>query len=419
MNSMNTHSRKELLIATYIITIFCALHLAIPYFVLSAFLATYFKTIYISTIFVITGIVTIFMGNYFSLILKKYTNYRTLLTVCFIQILITIILPFIGNIHVFLLIIIFIAHVVLTSLIWSCINIFLDEFSPTEETGAIRGLSSTIYHLGVMIAPFLTAKLLNHYAYSGVFLLSSLMVVPIIFFTHKYLRHVQEPDYKHKSLIKAIKQIRTNPDLHGVFISYFSICSFYSVMNIYFVLYLLNEIKIPMSTYLGIVTPIFLLPFILLPFKLGKLSDQIFGEKKLMIFGMLIVAFIVLSIYFFNINTSSIFIWSIILFISRIGASINETENHTYFYKKINSENSDLIYIFENMKYISLIFVSALGLIFIDVFKLPIPTLLLVIGTLGLCAIYKIQKIHDIKPKKIIDESLIITNEASNVSDNN
>jgi len=395
---MNPNSRKELLIATYIIIIFVALHQFIPYFVLSKFLSNYFETKYISIIFIVAGITCIVAGNYFTLFLQKYSNYKTLFTLCLIQILVTFVLPFLGNINLFLLSIIFIAHVVLTSLIWSCVNVFLDGFSPTGNTGEIRGLSATIYNFGVIVSPFLAAKIYIHYDYFGIFIISSFMIFPIIFLSHKYLHKVKESNYKHTNLWRAVKQINGNKNLHGVFISYFILCSFYSMMNVYFILYLLNEIQIPITTYLGVITPIFLLPFILFPYEIGKLSDEVLGEKKLMIFGMAMVSIVSLSIYFFNINTSSVLIWAIILFISRIGASINEIETYTYFYKKVNPENSDLIYLFENLKYISLVFVSTLGLIIIDLFKFPIPTLLFIIGVLGLLSIFKIAQIRDTKP---------------------
>jgi len=397
---MNQNHRKESLIATYIIIIFVALHQFIPHFILSKFLSNYFETMYVSIIFIIIGITSVLTANYFSWLLKKYSNYKTLLTLCLMQILITFILPFVGNINLFLFSIIFISHVVFTSLIWSCVSIFLDEFSPTNKTGVVRGLSLAIYNFGLIISPFLAAKLFTNYDYFGIFIMSSLMILPIIFLSHKYLRMIKEPNYKHKSLWMAIKQINGNKDLHGVFISYGILCSFYAIMNIYFVLYLINEIRIPVNTYLGVITPIFSLPFILFPYEIGKLSDEVLGEKKLMIFGMSMVSIVLLSIYFFNINTSSVLIWATILFVSRIGAAINEIENYTYFYKKINPENSDLIYLFENMKYIALIFVSTLGLIVIDLFKFPIPTLLLIMGLLSFLSIFKISQIHDIKPKK-------------------
>jgi len=84
--------------------------------------------------------------------------------------------------------------------------------------------------------------------------------------------------------------------------------SFYAATNIYLSLYLLNIIKIPTEIYLGIITPIFLIPFILIPFELGKISDEYLGEKKIMIFGIITFSTVLILIYLFNINTTSIFI---------------------------------------------------------------------------------------------------------------
>jgi hypothetical protein len=78
---------------------------------------------------------------------------------------------------------------------------------------------------------------------------------------------------------------------------------------------------------------------------------------------------------------------------------MNETENYTYFYKKISAENADLIAIFHNMINISMIFISVLGFILINIFNFSIPALLFIVGIIGLISIFKILKIHDTEAK--------------------
>jgi MFS family permease len=403
---MPDHIRKKSLLATYIMTIFFALHYTVPYFILSKFLSVYFDTGYISLIFIFSGATSIMMGNYLGYFLKRYKDYKTLLSLCLAQVIVTTLIPFLGSISLLSLIIAFAAHVVLAGMIWSCISIFLEEFSPTDNVGAIRGLSLTIFNFGAVISPFLAANVFNAFDYFGIFILSALSLLPIIFFAREYLSHIKEPSFKHKSLFKALKKIKGNPDLKGVFISSFMLNAFYAVTNVYLVLYILNTVHISTALYLGVITPIFLLPFILIPFELGKISDEYFGEKRFMIFGILIFSLVLMSIYLFDVKTDNIFIWAIILFISRVGATMNETENYTYFYKKINAENADLIAIFHNMVNISLIAISILGFTLVDLFGLTIPTLLFVVGLLGLASIFKILQIHDTEAKRKLAPNL-------------
>jgi len=78
---------------------------------------------------------------------------------------------------------------------------------------------------------------------------------------------------------------------------------------------------------------------------------------------------------------------------------MNETENYTYFYKKINAEDTDLIALFHNMINISIIFISTLGFILIDIFNFSIPALLFIVGIIGLVSIFNILQIRDTKGK--------------------
>jgi len=392
---MEQYIRHRLCLAIYIMTIFYALHITIPYFVLAKFLNKYFSLDEISLVFIFSGIVTIIFTNYLSYFLKKYKDYKTLLTLCVLQILVSISLPFLGKINLPLLIFGFSVYMTGGIMIWSCISIFLEEFTPHDNTGAIRGLSMTIYYFGVLVSPFIAANILSSYGYTGLFILSGLMIIPIIFFTKEYLTHVKEPRYQHQNFWQTINKMKSNLDLQGVMISAFILNSFYAVINIYFVSYLLNEINISASNYLSVIVPISLLPFVLIPYWLGRISDEYLGEKKIIIFGILIFSLTLVAVYIFKIENISILGWAFILFIGRLGAAMCETGNYSYFYKKINVENTDLIAIFSTMINISSVFTALLGFIMIKIFNVSIPTIFFIIGLLGLISIFKILKIHD------------------------
>ena len=57
-------------------------------------------------------------------------------------------------------------------------------------------------------------------------------------------------------------------------------------MNVYLVLYLTEIVGIPIVLYLELILPISLIPFILVPYNLGKYSDEILEKKKAMLFGI-------------------------------------------------------------------------------------------------------------------------------------
>ena len=51
------------------------------------------------------------------------------------------------------------------------------------------------------------------------------------------------------------------------------------------------------------------------------------------------------------ITSSSVFVWAVALFITRIGASIAEVMIEAYFFKKVSPENADLLTSFRVTRY--------------------------------------------------------------------
>jgi MFS family permease len=103
---------------------------------------------------------------------------------------------------------------------------------------------------------------------------------------------------------------------------------------------------------IGIIFSIMLIPFVILDFPLGKLSDKI-GEKKMLIAGFLIIILSVLVIPL--ITDSKLWIWALILFATRIGAATIEVMNESYFFKTINERNADEISFFRNAPFVAYI----------------------------------------------------------------
>lgn len=400
---MDARLKKRLLSVAYVATIFYALHYFLLYFIFSNFLSQYFSQVKLSMIFAGSAFLSIIISNYFGDILKKFTNYKSLMLVLGLQFLATISLVFVENFNVYVIAILSLIHVTLVSIIWVSINIFIEEFSDHENIGSIRGTILTLYNFGAIVSPFIAAQFFGLIGYTGIFLLSGLTLLPLIYLTHKFFEHVVEPKYKHINLFKSFKIIRKDRNIRGVIASSFALNSFYAVVNIYLILYLTQNLGIPILLYLGIITPISIIPFILIPYELGKYSDEIFGEKKAMLFGIFLVSFMLISIYLFNITTTNILVWMIILFLARLGATITETENYAYFYKKIDGSSAGLIAVFQNMNNISFLFVSILGALLIKFFKIDLPIMFLIVGLIGFLSIFIIKKIHDTEIKNKIN----------------
>jgi MFS family permease len=118
-------------------------------------------------------------------------------------------------------------------------------------------------------------------------------------------------------------------------------------MTIYLPIFLHIEIGFSLTEIIGVIFPIALLPFILLELPLGKLADQRHDEKELLSLGFLILALSTGSIAF--ITSQNIFVWAGVLFLGRIGAALVEVASATYFFKKVNASNTNLISMFRSL----------------------------------------------------------------------
>ena len=108
-----------------------------------------------------------------------------------------------------------------------------------------------------------------------------------------------------------------------------------------------------------------LLPFVLVDYPLGKMSDKI-GEKKMLIWGFFIASFFTLLIPL--ISGKELWLWALILFGTRTGAGIIEIMSESYFFKIVNAENDSAISFFRNNYPLAYVLAPLLA----------IPTLLLV-----------------------------------------
>jgi MFS family permease len=413
---MDEQYKKKLLSIIYFSVVFYALHNFITYFIFSNYLSQYFNRFELSIIYTSSAFVSILISNFFGDLLKKFSNYKTLITILIIQIVATIFLAFSNSLSLFFISIFSAMHIIFSTLIWVSINIFIEEFSDHKNIGSIRGTILTLYNIQAIIAPFLAAQFFRSVGYTGIFILSAMSLLPLIYITRHFFNNVKEPKYKHVNLFSSFKMVWNNKDIRGVIASSFALNTFYGAVNIYLIIYLTKTLEIPTLLYIGIITPISVIPFILIPYKLGKYSDEIFGEKKAMIFGIILMSMTMVSIYFFNINSSNVVLWISILFTARLGATIAETENYAYFYKKVDERNAGLIALFQNMANIGFLFISLAGAIFIGLLDMNISYIFLISGLIGIISVFIIIRIRDteIKRKKELRKIQIKNTIASN-----
>lgn len=354
---MHAITRNKLLLATFLMTLLYAFHYGIPLYVTSTYLHTFFNGSYVSGLYVAASFMTLLASLHLAKYITYFHTYTFTLGLLVSEIIITAALGITTN--PWLVGLFFIAHFVTQALLLICINVFVETFSKHAETGSTRGIFLMLYNLGILVSPIIGGIILTQASFSVIYIIAAVMLLPCIFFLHQYMHHLPEPAYKRIDMFGAFRRAWANTDLRGALTATFMLESFYAVMVIYSPIYL-EHIGIPLTTYLSIILPFALLPLVLLPYELGWLADMKYGEKEIMIIGMIIL---MLSLFFMVITTTpSVIMWIALLIFSRIGAACVETMAFAYYYKKIQAEDVSLTALFGNVRTIATIAVGSLGI---------------------------------------------------------
>jgi MFS family permease len=144
---------------------------------------------------------------------------------------------------------------------------------------------------------------------------------------------------------------------------------------------------------IGIIFTIMLLPFVILSFPLGKLSDKM-GEKEMLLIGFFISAVATLVIPF--VKEPKLLTWALILFITRIGAATIEIMSESYFFKSINEENAEAISFFRNTTPLAYLVAPMLAIPIL----LLVPSfeyLFFVLGSLLFYGLFVTLRLRDVK----------------------
>ncbi len=244
-------------------------------------------------------------------------------------------------------------------IIFYCLDIFLEQSTEENYMGSIRGMYLTMYNLSPIITPVIVGLILaTSTEYWKIYLMSALFLIPFLLIILLNFRKFKDPEYPKIDIQKTITHFLNSKNVYDVFIDHFLLSIFYCWMVIYMPIYLIQSIGFNWEQ-VGIILSIALLPFVIFQIPIGKIEDIKHDEKMVLIFGFLIMAFSVALIPF--ITEKSLVLWSVILFISRIGASIVEVSTETYFFKHVKSTNAGYISLFRMTKNMSFLIVPIIA----------------------------------------------------------
>ncbi len=335
-------NHKKTLRILYATTFLFSIHMALTSYINSSFLGTFINSKFIGLIYTVTSIIAILALLEMPKILKKFGNYTTISFFLFINIISLFFLSIL-NTKIFI-IPVFIIYLSTINLIIASIDIFVEDSSSKKTIGNIRGIFLTVLNSAWVIAQLAMGFFASKISYNALYGISFFFVIVVLLIIHFKLKKFEDPIYKKIPIKETIKKILQNKHVRKIYASNFLLQFFYVWMVIYTPIYLNKNMNFTWDK-IGIIFTIMLLPFVLLQLPLGRLSDKI-GEKKLLKLGFIIIIISTITLTF--INSKNILIWGLILFATRVGASIIEVMNESYFFKQITARDANIISFFRN-----------------------------------------------------------------------
>jgi len=286
------------------------------------------------------------------------------------------------------------SYIIASYLAWVMMDIIVEDYSEDKKSGRIRGMHLTILNAGFMVGPFISTQVLEKFGFNGLFFVAMLISMFMFIVAILGLRSDNQRFGQNLTIRDLMKKIFVNKDVMKIYTVSLALEFFFALMVVYTSLYLL-ELGMSWSE-IGIIFTIMLIPFVILGYPVGVLADKKLGEKEMIIFGLAIMAISSASIFF--ITSTSVWIWSLVLFATRIGATILETLRDSYFYKKIDGRDVDIISFFRttpSIAYILATTVSAIILIFF-----PLKSIFLLVALAAFLAIFAAVRLVDNKCEK-------------------
>ena len=324
-------------------------------------------------------------------IIRRYGNYTT--TFVLIVAEIAIFYGLISCTSPVWLAILFIIQSAVSLIIGYCLDLFLEGYSNGHSVGTIRGLYMTSINIAWVLGPLIGSILISDTGnYRNTYLASLAILFPLLYMVYRNFSRFHDPNYSHPSPWQLVTSILRDSDLAKLFYANLILQVFYSWMVVYSPIYLNKVIGFDWKE-IGIILVIMLLPFVLFEYPLGKISDRKFGEKIIMAigFGIMGLSTILIS----AISLKLLFVWAMIFFVTRTGASMAEIMIETYLFKSIKAKDSPILGAFRIARPLSLFISSGIMIIGLNFFDTR--SMFVIIGLVVLTALLPTLTIDDIK----------------------
>lgn len=371
----------------YLLVFLLTLADAVAGYTQSSFLQQFFSLDSIGLIISLGAFLTIVVSAMFPKIIARFSLYSVGLIITAINITSSVIL---ATTHAPLLIVVaFLVRYLGSIFFLIVLDVFLENISRDNVTGAIRTKYLSAINLAWLVSPLIMGYLVGQNNYGQVYWFGAALITLLLLIFMVGKRQLLTKVIKYRlpkiDFAKTLQRIIGSKDLLAVFCSVVALYIFYVIAVLYVPLYLNKTIGLSWPT-LGIIFTIMLVPFLLIQMPAGWLADKFIGEKEMMMAGNVIMAGAGIAMWLTT-SHSPIF-WTAILFLSRIGAALAESMQEVYFFKKVNASDLGLINWFRQARNLGWLIGALITFVALNFINIPqlflIVSAILILNTLQL-----------------------------------
>jgi len=372
----------------YIFSFIFSLHIALSAYINSTFLAQFVSEKYVGLVYTVSSLLTLILLLRSSRILRNFGNKKMIIAFLFVNM--ASLLGMILSENNAIVISSFVLFNCTNTLSLFCIDIFIEHYGDPKTIGKTRGTYLTIENIAWMLAPMMAVFLITKEGgYKTIYIIAFMMVAIMASGLIISVRTFRDKTYEMTPLWETFKYLKIKKNMFAVVTITFLLQFFFAWMIVYTPIHLHEHIGLDWGN-IGIIFTIMLAPFVFLGFPVGYIVDRRKIKKRTLLYiGFAITIISTVTISF--ISTPNVVLWAVVLFITRIGASIIQTTSDIYFFAHTQEEDANLLGIFRNTNPAAYIISPILATLFFLVF--PFKYLFLALGIILLTGFYFIPRL--------------------------
>lgn len=357
--------RKKNFSFIYLLGFLWSLSFSLPLYVQSSFVSSIVGLENIGLVIFISNLVSFLTLVGYGRLIRYYSNFRVAIGMIVLNLFAVSFLVFSAGLwSIFFYIMVFITM----NLFGVNLDVFLESISDDSITGRIRTNMLAVANIAIFLAPMLMGYIVGDNNYLRIYLIGGVIFFPVLFlllFQKKLV--LDQNEYNERSL-KVLRQVfKTNKNIPRVFAIQFALRFFFAAMVLYTPIYLHEYLGFSW-TQIGPMFTIMLLPFLFLQIPAGRIADKTLGEKEMTIAGLIFMITFTTVIIFFS--SESWLLWAFVLFLTRVGASLVEAMNESFFFKQVSSKDIDIINIFRDLQPIGWLSAAAVSFVLLHYFSI-------------------------------------------------